>query len=131
MFQGDNITIYLCEEGARYLLFVADENGHEIYTSPIQQSLTFSFDMTFKTNGVVMDLITRKGDVNLTDNFEEIFYTSVNQMIGSNEEVSPLQLCLDFSAERTGLKVGIIVSSILLLLTNFSNIKSFTYVLSS
>ena len=123
LFQGENTTIYLCEEGVHYLLFLADQNGHEIYMSKAIQLVQFSFDSVFKINGLPMELVSKQGYVNLSDSFEEIFYAPVKQIIGTNQVVDQLQLCLDFSIERMCLKFGIGIASFLILLSNFSKIQ--------
>ena len=39
LFQSENTTLYLCEQNGSYVLFVADVENHEIYSTKTQENL--------------------------------------------------------------------------------------------
>ena len=128
LFQGTNTTIYLYEEDTKYMLFIGSESGHEIYSADIQDqiSVKFSFDQEFKINDIPMKMESKFGVVNTSDYFIETFLSPVSKVYASisNESPRDLQICLDFTLERTTLKVIVVLISILTVATNYGHIKT-------
>ena len=126
LFQGSNTTIYLYEEDTKYMLFIGAQSGHEIYSADIQdqRSLKFSFGQEFRINDIPMKMESKFGVVNTSDCFIKTFQTPVEILHASNESSQDVQLCLDFTLERTTLKVIIAFISMLIVATNYGHIKT-------
>ena len=124
LFQSENTTLYLCEQNGSYVLFVADFENHEIYSSTTQENLKFSYDGTFKINGEAMELIISQGYVNIKRNFTEFYLAPIKTVSASNLDSAALQVCYNFSTERLWLKTGLVLACFLIVISNHGFIKT-------
>lgn len=125
-FQGENATIYLCEDNGWYNLFVVDGENHEIYTSKIQPTLRFSYDGIFRINEEPMIMMVSHGKVNLDIEFKEIFLAPIKAISATNskKEIDQLQVCYDFSTERLSLKIVLGLVCFVAVISNHGIIKT-------
>ena len=119
LIQSESVGITIFKGASSFQLYAMQNKSYAIYNSSLESEFHLTYDDAFKINNKAPKTIESKGSIVLPP-FLKMFLANHEPCLSP---VEPIEVCLDFATERLSLKVIAGILGLVLIFTNFKDVR--------